>query len=111
MLCWHVRGLAWTSQACPAGVPVAPRRAALKHAHPHPSARVPQARVWREGRHLEASIVLGVPQQLVPAHSHDVKPDYYIYAGGGMGAGWGWYGLGHDLVGGWNDRQVAGPIA
>ncbi|KIZ01125.1 Protease Do-like 10 [Monoraphidium neglectum] len=39
------------------------------------------ARVWRDGQHLDVSVVLSVPEQLVPSHSHDVRPDYYIYAG------------------------------
>lgn len=40
-----------------------------------------QARVWRGGRHLDVQVVLRVRQELVSAHSHDVRPEYYIYAG------------------------------
>lgn len=39
------------------------------------------ARVWRKGQHMDIQVVLRVPQQLVPAHSHDCRPQYYIYAG------------------------------
>ncbi|KAI8476024.1 MAG: trypsin-like cysteine/serine peptidase domain-containing protein [Monoraphidium minutum] len=39
------------------------------------------ARIWRGGRAQDVQVELRVPQQLVPAHSHDVRPDYYIYAG------------------------------
>ncbi len=61
--------------------------------------------MWRAGRHLEVSVTLRVPRPLVAAHSHDVRPDYYIYAGGfiylgggvtfgGGGVPWGeWGGL------------------
>jgi hypothetical protein len=37
--------------------------------------------VWREQQHLNLEVNLVVPDQLVPVHSHDVKPSYYIYAG------------------------------
>jgi hypothetical protein len=38
-------------------------------------------KVWREGEHLEVGLKLCTPKQLVPVHSHDVKPSYLIYAG------------------------------
>lgn len=38
-------------------------------------------RVWRAGSHLDLQVRLSTPKQLVPVHSHDVKPSYYIYAG------------------------------
>ena len=41
----------------------------------------PQVSIWRDGRHVDLSVELRVPESLVPAHSHDVKPDYYMYAG------------------------------
>jgi len=53
-------------------------------------------RAWRGGRHLSLGVGVRVPEQLVAAHSHDVRPDYYIYAGevllgalglGGVGVG------------------------
>lgn len=37
--------------------------------------------VWRDQQHLQLEIRLVVPDQLVPVHSHDVRPSYYIYAG------------------------------
>eukprot|EP00877_Chromochloris_zofingiensis_P007489 jgi/Chrzof1/2994/Cz12g07110.t1 len=40
-----------------------------------------QVKVWRDGKHMELSVTLSTPKQLVPVHSHDVKPDYFIYAG------------------------------
>eukprot|EP00879_Flechtneria_rotunda_P008710 GHRR01009124.1.p1 GENE.GHRR01009124.1~~GHRR01009124.1.p1 ORF type:complete len:569 (+),score=138.88 GHRR01009124.1:238-1944(+) len=38
-------------------------------------------KVWRDGQHLTLPVVLSTPHQLVPVHSHDVKPSYFIYAG------------------------------
>lgn len=40
-----------------------------------------QVRVWREGEHLEVDVRLSTPNHLVPIHSHDVKPSYFIYGG------------------------------
>jgi hypothetical protein len=40
-----------------------------------------QVMIWRDKQHLQVEINLVVPAQLVPVHSHDVKPCYFIYAG------------------------------
>ena len=40
-----------------------------------------QIKVWRDGQHVDLAVSLSTPKKLVPIHSHDVKPDYYIYAG------------------------------
>lgn len=44
---------------------------------PHP----PQVGVWRDGAALELPVRVSTPRQLVPLHSHDVRPRYFIYAG------------------------------
>lgn len=40
-----------------------------------------QVRVWRGSELRSLQVHLSTPHQLVPNHSHDVKPSYYIYAG------------------------------
>lgn len=40
-----------------------------------------QVKVWRGGELRSLQVHLSTPHQLVPNHSHDVKPSYYIYAG------------------------------
>jgi hypothetical protein len=40
-----------------------------------------QVKVWRNGELRSLQVHLSTPHQLVPNHSHDVKPSYYIYAG------------------------------
>eukprot|EP00882_Tetradesmus_deserticola_P018709 GHRQ01020094.1.p1 GENE.GHRQ01020094.1~~GHRQ01020094.1.p1 ORF type:complete len:426 (+),score=236.79 GHRQ01020094.1:1316-2593(+) len=42
---------------------------------------VAMLKVWRNGQHVELSVQLSTPHQLVPVHSHDLKPHYYIYGG------------------------------
>ncbi|GLI64114.1 hypothetical protein VaNZ11_007289 [Volvox africanus] len=37
--------------------------------------------IWRDGAALELTLRVRVPQHLVPIHSHDQKPKYYIFAG------------------------------
>ena len=40
-----------------------------------------QVKVWRDGALQSLQVQLSTPHQLVPNHSHDVKPSYFIYAG------------------------------
>jgi hypothetical protein len=40
-----------------------------------------QVNVWRDGAHHSLQVHLSTPHQLVPNHSHDIKPTYFIYAG------------------------------
>jgi hypothetical protein len=40
-----------------------------------------QLKVWRNGQHVELPVQLSTPHQLVPVHSHDLKPHYFIYGG------------------------------
>lgn len=44
-----------------------------------------QLKVWRDGQHVELPVQLSTPHQLVPVHSHDLKPHYFIYGGEGEG--------------------------
>jgi hypothetical protein len=45
------------------------------------AARFLQLKVWRNGQHVELPVQLSTPHQLVPVHSHDLKPHYFIYGG------------------------------
>lgn len=57
--------------------------------------------VWRDGKQHLVQVVLRVPQQLVPAHSHDHKPEYLIFAGARAAAGAGTQGArctAHDCI-------------
>ena len=56
--------------------------ASLPHGSP-PPVQPTQARVWRGGRHVDVTVPLRVKRELVPAHSHDLRPEYFIYAGEG----------------------------
>lgn len=38
-------------------------------------------KVWRNGQHGEVDVRVSTPKQLVPIHSHDVMPTYFIHAG------------------------------
>lgn len=40
-----------------------------------------KAGIWRDGRALVIPVQVRVPKRLVPCHSHDEKPKYYIFAG------------------------------
>jgi hypothetical protein len=40
-----------------------------------------QVKVWRDGALHTLQVTLSTPHQLVPNHSHDIKPSYFIYAG------------------------------
>jgi hypothetical protein len=40
-----------------------------------------QVNIWRDGALHSLEVHLSTPHQLVPNHSHDVKPSYMIYAG------------------------------
>ncbi len=46
-----------------------------------PSLSCPQIGVWRDGAALTLPVRVSVPHHLVPPHSHDLKPRYYIFAG------------------------------
>ena len=37
--------------------------------------------MWRAGAALDVAVRLSTPRQLVPAHSHDAKPQYLVFAG------------------------------
>jgi hypothetical protein len=40
-----------------------------------------QLKIWRQRQHLTLPVTLSTPHQLVPVHSHDIKPSYFIYGG------------------------------
>ena len=40
-----------------------------------------QVGLWRDGMALELPVRVSTPKQLVPLHSHDLRPSYFIYAG------------------------------
>lgn len=42
---------------------------------------VAMLKVWRDEQHVELPVQLSTPHQLVPVHSHDLKPHYFIYGG------------------------------
>lgn len=50
--------------------------------HPKTAQRMHALSICSRAAHSPRAAALA--QELVPAHSHDVKPEYFIYAGGGV---------------------------
>ena len=62
-------------------MPPPPFDARTRNTHTPRTQTTHQLRVWRAGAALDVAVRLSTPRQLVPAHSHDAKPQYLVFAG------------------------------